>query len=499
MSSAEQAASGDRTGPERAAGHPGGALSLRLAAFFFVTSLLLLSAGSAILYAATVSVLQSADDQVARKRLNAIADILQRPQLDSELVAHEVSEDIDGPRQIFIRVVTPFAPLNLETPSMSERLPPASFPVVSSAPLNDERRATFTTSNGSTFRALARRVPVAARPGPETAIIQVATDTTLDATSIALFRRILAAVIGAAVPLCALASWGLVRRELKPLEKITQAAEAVTGRTLDRQIKTDGLPDELHRLATQFNLMLHRLDRSYTELRGYADNLAHELRTPLSRIRLRCELALRQSASGEASREALLASVEDCESLTRLLEQLLFVARAEHGQARASFAALNVSDAFQRVLDFFEASADAAGVTLSKAADPALVVMGDRQLLQRAIANLVSNALDHARCGDAITLGANRSDGTVTLTVRDTGPGMPAEYVSRIFDRFFRVPQAADAKDGEQHLGLGLAITKSIVEMHKGTIDVETAPGAGTAFHISLPASEPASVDGGRI
>lgn len=333
-------------------------LALRLASFFFLTSLLLVTVGSAIFYWGTISALQYADDQVALKRLEAVANLLEADELNEAMIIHEISEDNQGPRQIFIRIVAPIERFRLETAGMERIVPAALFPDVTKTPLHHVEHVTLTTKYGSTFRALASRVPITAKPDAGEAIIQVATDTSLDDASIDILRRILIAVLGSAVPLCAAASWLLVRRELQPLERITRAAETIDGTTLDKRLSVDGLPDELHRLATQFNLMLSRLDQTCAGLKDYADNIAHELRTPLSRMRLRLELAQRQQPSKDEYQASLASSVEDCESLTRLLQQLLFLSRADHRQASVTFKPVSLAQVFDTVFDYFEAAAE---------------------------------------------------------------------------------------------------------------------------------------------
>lgn len=464
---------------------PSLALTTRLTGFFFLASLLLVAICSGILYAAVIAALRQADNQVVEKRMTAVLELLETKELNEGLVAHEVDEDNQGPRQIFIRVVTDFNPLALETPSMTERLPTSLFPDVTKAPLNVPQYKTLVTANGATYEALAIRVPVTAKPGPDEVVIQVATDTTLDKESMVLFRRVLFYMLNAAVPLCALVAWWLVRRELAPLSRISKAAATIDGESLDTRLALNGLPTELHTLALQFNHMLARLEATCDGLKQYADNIAHELRTPINRMRLESELALRQSMTKEEYAEVISSNVSECESLTRLLQGLLFIARAESHQATISPRPFDVEKMLETVRCYFDAGAEASGVQLNINADRDLQLSADRDLVQRSIANVLSNALSHTSKGGTVTVSATRRPSGIEFIIADNGEGIAPEHHARVFDRFYR---AGNTKVGHsERLGLGLAITKSIVDLHGGTIAVESARGAGTKFTMTFP------------
>jgi two-component system, OmpR family, heavy metal sensor histidine kinase CusS len=464
---------------------PAAPLATRLTAFFFLTSLLLVSICSGILYAAVVEALRQADVQVIEKRLAAITEHLDTKEMNEGLVAHEVDEDNQGPRQIFIRVVTDFKPIQLATASMDEKLPVTVFPDASKTPLNVPQHVTLVTPKGDTYQALAVRVPVTARPGPQDVVIQVATDTTLDKDSLALFRRVLALVLGASVPLCAAVSWWLVNRELKPLARISSAAETIDGETLNTRLTLTNLPLELHSLGSHFNQMLARLETTCEGLKQYADNIAHELRTPINRMRLEAEIALRRPMSAEDYMECISSNAAECESMTRLLQGLLFVARAENGQTVISAKPFGVQPMFETIRDYFGTGATATGIDLILNDASGIELRADKDLIQRALANLVSNALTHTQKGGSVRVSAVRKPQGVVFAVEDTGDGIAPEHHDRLFDRFYRGGQASMGPS--DRLGLGLAITKSIVDLHGGTIELTSEPSRGTRFTVTLP------------
>ncbi len=230
---------------------PQAALSTRLIAVFFSTASLLVIAASAVLYEATITALNQADDQVVDKRAADIANILDAKVLDTAELSHEINEDTQGPRQIYIRVITALATAAQETQGMARHLPPDILPVPDSLPLKVPVRATITTDGGETFRLASRRVRVGGPQSESFAILQVATDTTLDTNALTLFRRVLMAVIGGALPLVAALSWYIVKRELRPLARITKAAQDIDAETIGQRLSLEKLPRELHDLASQ--------------------------------------------------------------------------------------------------------------------------------------------------------------------------------------------------------------------------------------------------------
>lgn len=462
-------------------------LSRRLIVTFFSTALLLLATAGGILYWATISALQSADDQVVEKRAAVVLDILQSENLNEGLLAHEVNEDNQGPRQILIRVVTPDPQIAIETEGMGTFLKSEAFPDVRQLPLLEPRRATITLADGRSYRGASLRANIKARPQGGPAILQVATDTSLDNDTLAVFRRILFWVLGAAIPLCALTAWLVVKRGLAPLGRITEAAKAIDGATIDKRLSPAGLPAELHELASQFNLMLGRLEATWSDLRHYADTIAHELRTPLNRMRLDCELALTAAKTSDDLREVLTNAAGECDRLSRLLQRLLFLARADSKQASISPAKLALDKELSTIADYHETDAEIAGLTISAEAEPGLFVKADRELLQQAVSNLVSNAIAHTPAGGSIKLKAERLNSEAVIHVIDTGTGIPAEHHPRLFDRFYRAGAGDTAERAGGQLGLGLAIVYSIVALHQGRISVESGTGRGTHITLALP------------
>ena len=486
MSSADDAESRGMTSEgERPA--PARSLATRLSVWYFGMSFLLIVLSSCLLYWGTVLSLRWADDQVLEKRMLTLRAILQQPERNEGYLGHEVSEDLEGPRRIFMRVISDTEDLRVETPNAPPTFEARRFPDVSAAPLDAIHRGTINTEDGQNLRVITARVPVAAGWRASPVILQVAVDTSLDEQVLAWVRRMLGALFGGAALLCWGAANYIVKRELRPLRQITSAAAKIGSETLSYRLELTGLPTELHELASQLNGMLARLEQAYDGLRQYADNVAHELRTPLHRMLLSCEVALLRARSIDEYRGSLESNLEECKRLIHIVKSVLFLARAEHGQGTIVREQIDVARELEVIRGYFEARVDEAGLTLRIGCPTDIKADVDRTLFQRAISNLVSNSIAHTpRSGSVSISAANHTTG-VAIEVADTGEGIAPAHQARVFDRFYRADQIRAADDGR--LGLGLPITKSIMELHRGTLSLKSEVGRGTSITLSFPSS----------
>jgi two-component system heavy metal sensor histidine kinase CusS len=272
---------------------------------------------------------------------------------------------------------------------------------------------------------------------------------------------------------------------MRPLHEITATARRIHPSNLGERLALDGLPAELLALADTFNAMLDRLEQSFARLSRFSADIAHELRTPIHNLRVGVEVALGQSRSPEAYRDVLHSNLEECGRLGRLIDNLLFLARSENPQTQIAREPLDVGRELAAVCEFSEAAAQEAGVHLAVAVSGSLQLDANRALFQRALGNLVANAIAHTPPGGSITLAAEVDEVATRVTVADTGHGIPAEHLPHVFDRFYRVDQARSSASG--NVGLGLAIVRSIVELHGGTVSLTSTVGKGTQIHMSFP------------
>lgn len=301
------------------------------------------------------------------------------------------------------------------------------------------------------------------------------------------FRKSLWLAVAIGILLTALLGWIAARRGLAPMRDMARVAHGTSASHLKNRLPLDTLPAELTELAVAFNEMFARLEDSFQRLSDFSSDLAHELRTPISNLMTQTQVALSRTRSAEEYREVLYSNLEEYDRLARMIGDMLFLAKADNGLIVPRSEPIDLAEEVRQLFEFYEALAEEQGVRLALAGEAA--VQGDRLMLRRALGNLLSNALRHTPRNGTIEVRIDRPDpGRIRLAIENPGETIPPEHLPRLFDRFYR----ADASRHRSHegAGLGLAITRSIVEAHGGTIAVASANGL-TRFEMAFPAVTP--------
>jgi two-component system heavy metal sensor histidine kinase CusS len=231
--------------------------------------------------------------------------------------------------------------------------------------------------------------------------------------------------------------------------------------------------------------MLSRLEDSFARLSRFSADLAHELRTPLNNLRGEAEVALSQARTMEEYREVLSSNLEEYDALRRIIDSLLFIARSESPEAEIRTERLEVGAELRALADFYEALASEKGVSIVLSCAENLEMCLDRTLFQRAVGNLLSNAITHTPAGGRVTLSAIADPSGVRVEVADTGQGIAREHIPHVFERFYRVDGVRTRASGGA--GLGLSIVKTAVAMHGGEVNLSSDLGRGTLVTLSFP------------
>jgi signal transduction histidine kinase len=318
---------------------------------------------------------------------------------------------------------------------------------------------------------------------PDGTLFEVGKSSEARADILARFRARAALAFLAVVLLGGVGGALLTRKALAPLRRLRAVLGGIvrTGQVSARvPVRTDGDPlDDLGLLA---NEMLDRIEALIGGMKGSLDNVAHDLRTPLQRLRATAESALREN-DPEGSRSALAACIEECDRVAATLTALMDISEAETGTMALRLEALGAAALLRETADLYEVTAEDKGIALAIEAPPDLEVRGDRARLRQALANLTDNAVKYTPSGGHVWLRARREGGRVVFECADDGPGIAPEDLPHVFDRLYR----SDRSRTERGLGLGLSLVQAIARAHGGEATVSSAPGAGASFRLSLP------------
>jgi len=339
-----------------------------------------------------------------------------------------------------------------------------------------------------TYTALIQQVHKVgpATNGPYTLVISVPIDMHL--RFLAAFRRTLWLMIASCVTFMCLLGWLAVRRGHAPLHDIVARVRRISANELNTRLPPESVPHELTDLAVSFNEMLQRVDTAFHRLSNFNSDIAHELRTPITNLMTQTQVALSRARTIGEYREILYSNMEEYERMAHMVGDMLFLAQTDNCPQIKNIEELDLANEVHALFDFYGGWAEEHGVTL--ALEGTATVSGDRLMLQRALGNLLSNAIRHTPAGGTIGVALNTSNDDIGIVVENPGLNIPPEHFPKLFDRFYRVnPSRQHSGDGS---GLGLAIVKSTVTAHGGKIDVASAAGC-TKFQISLPKT--ASID----
>jgi two-component system heavy metal sensor histidine kinase CusS len=282
------------------------------------------------------------------------------------------------------------------------------------------------------------------------------------------------------------------RLVLERARRITATAGRISAHALNERLPLEDTPEEFMEATVAFNHMLERLEDSFRRLSEFSSDLAHDLRTPINNLLGEAQVALSRPREAAEYRAVLESAVEEYERLSRMIENMLFLARADNAQARVAPQWIDLREALGKILSYYDMLAEERGIRLAlevrSEKGGRARAWADELMLNRAVGNLLSNALRHGPRDCTVTVKAlARADGSADVEVANPGAGIAREHLPRIFDRFYRPSSSREGSSAGS--GLGLAIVKSIAELHGGRVGVRSEPGLETAFTLSFPAA----------
>jgi two-component system, OmpR family, heavy metal sensor histidine kinase CusS len=456
-------------------------ITARLTALYTASAFLILSAVTAYLYVTLEQYLTRKDTLAVRDQVILLRHMLREvtdPTVPLSKARKWEERGVDNKR-FQSRILDDAAHVLAESPHIVP--PPHAFPLATpaEAPLTGTR---WTAPDGSAYILMAAWGNSGRAP-EQGKVIQVAFERSTSMALLEDFRETLLVSLVVGLLLTAIVARWVSRRAMQPLREVAAAARRITANQLHERIERARWPAELKELGAAFDDMLQRLEESFRRLSQFSSDLAHELRTPIGNLVGEAEVAISQARTADEYRAVVESSLEEYQRLARMIDSLLFLARADAPESHIDAMDLDVQKELDGLRDFYGALADERGIALECSAP--VTIRADPILFRRALSNLIGNAVRYTSAGGSITVRARPADhGAVQIVVDDTGSGITPQDLPRIFDRFFRADPARSNHDGA---GLGLAIVKSIMLLHGGAVTASSTPGRGTEVTLTFP------------
>ncbi len=451
-------------------------IASQLVILFTLAATFLLCCGLGVLYWIFVRHAFEEDNAVLADKILALRADLNRAG-DPETLNEELKILHGDERAAYwVRLIDAGGVTVAETPGMNALLPASIFPRTPTQSSSVVRPKDYRT-DGKLF-SLAGAVDEA---GGQLYTIQVAQDRSGDAEFMKEFGALLVVVLAFGVLASTVIALTVTKKGLRPVTEMTRSLKRIGPKRLHERIPPEGWPRELRPLAVAFDEMLDRLEDSFTRLSQFSADLAHELRTPIANIRGEGEVALTRARTPEEYREVIESSVGECERLSAIVDNLLFLARAEATEGHIPGTFFNGRAAVEKIAAFYELIAEEHHTAIMCVGEGD--IHADPMLFGRAVSNLVENALRFTPAGGTIQISIAVGVAHSQISVKDTGCGIGTEHVSRVFDRFYR----ADSSRSVQGSGLGLALVKSIMDLHGGSAVVESKVDRGTVVTLTFP------------
>ena len=450
------------------------ALGLRLAAWYLGTFLASTLVIGGLTYGLMASTLETRDHDIIQSTLREYATRYQAGGLPALARAIELEQRSGSREPLFVRLVGPFEDVLFYSL-------PETFGAFELSELPGGPNAIWSQVRAQDRNAVLEVATIEVGGG---SVLQVGKTSEARNQLLSNFRRVLMLGAGAALVIGVVGGLFLTRSTLKPLRDLRDAVRRIlqTGQTDDR-VPVYDTGDTVDELSTLFNAMLARITTLIHGMRNALDHVAHDLRTPMTRLRVTAEAALATNDPAKY-REALSDCLEESERVSSMLTTLMDISEAETGTMKLNVSRVELPKLVKEVTDLYEDAAEDAGVTLQSTVPGELTVPADRDRLRQAMANLVDNANKYKPRNGRVELTAARDSDAVVIRISDTGPGISAQDLPRIFDRLYRGDQSRTTRG----LGLGLSLVRAYVEAQGGTVTAQSEPGRGSTFTLRLPA-----------
>lgn len=449
-------------------------LGVRLAFFYSIAAFIILIAITIFLYWESINILYRADYQFLSDEIDTMQYIHRKKYNLAQFnkyTQYELAQPIDSIYRHYTRILSRDGKILAETPGMKNVIPHLS-------PELNLHKKSYRWYTENQINYLVAQAPIKLKNN-DYVIMLIALDVSYQ-HDIMRDKKILSLSLFASLLFSIFIGFIVSYRGIKSLYDLTDAVKKITISSLHQRIQPEFLPKDLEQLGIAFNQMLDRFESCFVRLKQFSSDLAHELRIPINNLIGETEIALSREHTVSEYQQVLISNLEELQRVTQLIENILFLSRAENPQLELQKTSLDLVREINIICDYYEAIADEKNITLSIYGNAHF--QANSVMFRRMISNLLSNAIKYTQIGGSIKFIITEDDDWITLKVEDNGIGIESSHLPKIFDRFYRVDAARSTSLGGN--GLGLAIVKSIIELHNGKISITSTLEAGTTITI---------------
>jgi heavy metal sensor kinase len=453
-------------------------LALRLTLWYAGIFALFACVAFLLFYSFITSVLQERIDQELRGQARRFSTLLATEGVEAVNNSAVIDAQAAGVKKVFFR----FLNLNGTAFSSSNMSYWTDIPV-NGAALEQLGRGESTVFETITIPNRSDQVRIIYALLSPLIIAQVGQAMESQSRFVEAFKRIFIITMTLLIVIAAGVGWFMARQAVSGVEAVTRTAQKISGGSLEERVPVKPRGDEIDQLATTFNQMLDRIQTLLTEIKEMSDNIAHDLRSPIARMRGLAEVTLTTSKSLSDYQNMAASTVEECDRLLDMINTMLFISKTEAGLERPSRADVDIGALIRSACELFEPTAEDKHITLNCQAPEKTFLHGDSRMLQRMLSNILDNAVKYTPPGGEVKVSVSEANRDIVITVHDTGVGISQADLTRIFERFYR----GDQSRSEPGTGLGLSLARAIARAHGGDITVASELNRGSTFTIILP------------
>ena len=464
-----------------------GSLAFRLTILYTLMSAVLVLAVIGFLYATLSRKLDQEDTQFLVDKVFVLRSILTKRSGDDEALHEEVDWEGAARRftKFYVRVLDVGGHVVMESRDIPASLRAVRFPEPIPANVLPRESRLVRIGSKDAYRVISA-LAASGSGGTGRTVLEIALDQSEEESLLKDYRNTMIGLLFAGILASAALGYGLTKRAMSPLRRMIISIEEIRFPHHQKHITGDALPEELVPLVDAFNEMLDRLTESFERLSQFSADLAHELRTPINNLRGEAEVTLLRRRSDKEYRQTLESSLEELGRLSRMIDSLLFLARAESDRSLLNMASFEAREEIEKIGSFFEAYVEEKGIHFEIRGSA--ILQADRDLFRRAMGNVVENALNYTSSGGTVSITIRSGSDQVEIAVADTGQGISPEHLPKVFDRFYRADPAREHSD--RGAGLGLSLVRSIMALHGGSAEIGSEVGRGTAVLLRFPVAE---------